>query len=71
MMQAWADYLDGLRGSEIAVNNGEPLESSNDAVDEPSKLKRPRNVPGAQPRYTQRRRRTIADELQFRPTEDI
>ena len=50
MMQAWAYYLDGLRGSgsEIAINDAAPLESSNDAVDDPPKRKKPRSVPTAQ-----------------------
>ena len=48
MMQAWADYLDRLRGDSEIVAVAAPAEPPNDPVDELRKRKKPRGVPTAQ-----------------------
>ncbi len=50
MMQAWADYRDGLRvgSSEIVATDTVRSEPSNDPVDESRERKKPHGVPTAQ-----------------------
>jgi hypothetical protein len=74
MMQAWADYLDGLRGGsrEVSPNAGAPPESVYDAVDNSKKREKARRGVGPQlelalrPRITRRmivRRRRLSNRV--------